>query len=275
MKISIVTPSYNQSDFLPICLRSVAGQSYSDIEHIIVDGGSNDGSVQILDDFKQKEDRIIYTSGPDNGQGDAVNKGFAQATGDIIAWINSDDYYFDENVFGDVVSIFKANPDIDVLYGGLVYVDSHDRMTHVRIPPKYSYSRLTRIAYIVNSNTFYRKKVIERHLIDPDYHFVIDHEYMLRITKDFKPMRTERILACFRVQPEAKTQTMTEKSKNIERSRRDGFHGISTGILYKLFQCYDRIIYRLINMYTDLKYLPLLKDNPPYKKFIRGSKRVL
>ena len=98
-KVSVITPSYNQAEYLPVCLRSVANQSYANVEHIILDGGSTDGTQAILEQFQQSDERLKFSSGPDGGQGDAVNKGFAQASGDIIAWINSDDYYWDENVF--------------------------------------------------------------------------------------------------------------------------------------------------------------------------------
>ena len=79
----------------------------------------------------------------------------------------------------------------------MAYIDSNDELQHVRIPPKYSYKKLTRIAYIENTNTFLRKKVVDKHLINQDYHYVIDHEYMLRVTKEFKASRTKRMLACF------------------------------------------------------------------------------
>lgn len=268
MKISIITPSFNQADYVSTCLASVSGQIYANIEHIVVDGGSTDRTIELLKEFKQKDSRLIYSSAPDEGQGDAVNKGFLNATGDIIAWINSDDYYFDESVFEHVVGLFKSNPDIDIIYGGMAYVDSCDKLHHVRIPPKYNYDLLTRIAYIGNTNAFYRRKVIERHLLDKNYHFVIDHEFMLRITKDFKALRTQKVLACFRVHSNAKTQVMSKKSKDIERIRRNEYHGIRTNLYYRILLYRDRIIYRLRNLYNDYKYLSAVKENPPFKKFI-------
>ena len=191
-KISIVTPSYNQAEYLETCLRSVSNQSYDNVEHIILDGGSTDGSQAILSKFQQSDERLKFTSGPDGGLGDAVNKGFAQATGDIIAWLNSDDYYWDEGIFSYIVDFFERNPKVDIVYGGMGYVDSCDRLTHIRIPPKYNYGLLTRISYIGNTNTFYRRKVIDRHILNDQYHYVIDHEYFLRITKDFNAFRTKK-----------------------------------------------------------------------------------
>lgn len=268
-KISVITPSYNQVEYLETCLRSVAHQSYSNIEHIVVDGGSTDGSQKTLEEYQKRDDRLKFSSGPDKGQGDAVNKGFAQASGDIIAWINSDDYYFDEEVFKFVVEFFDKNPEVDIIYGGMAYVDSKNNLTHIRIPPQYNYGMLTRISYIGNTNTFFRRKVIDKHILDADYHYVIDHEYMLRITKDFTAYRTKRMIACFRVHPDAKTQTLSLAIKNSERLRRDKYHDIKTGIQFRILGFWDRIFYRLSLFYTDYKFIRKWKSNAPFKNFIK------
>jgi glycosyltransferase involved in cell wall biosynthesis len=269
LKISVITPSYNQAPYLITCLKSVSMQTYTDIEHIVIDGGSTDQSIQVLEEFKKDDNRVEFLSETDSGQGDAVNKGFAKASGDIVSWINSDDYYFDKDVFQFVADFFKLNPNIDIIYGGMAYVDSHDDLQHIRIPPRYNYSLLTRISYIGNTNTFFRRKVIERYVLDDEYHFVIDHEYMLRITKEFKAFRTKRMIACFRVHPEAKTQTLSDKSKDIERNRRDLSHNINRGFVHKILQFWSRFLYRLSLAYTDWRFLKLWKNSPPYKGFIK------
>ena len=268
-KISVVTPSYNQANYLETCLRSVSYQSYRNIEHIVVDGGSSDGSQKILEEYQKHDARLHFSSGPDDGQGDAVNKGFSYASGDIIAWINSDDYYFDTEVFKFVVEFFDKNPDIDIIYGGMAYMDDANVLTHVRIPPAYNYAKLTRISYIGNTNTFMRRKVINRHILDPDCHYVIDHEYMLRITKDFKAYRTKRMIACFRVHPEAKTQVLSIAFKDAERLRRNKLHGIKTGIRFKFLVLWDRIFYRLSLLYTDYKFIDKFKNDAPFNKFTK------
>jgi len=268
-KISVVTPSYNQAEYLETCLRSVANQSYSNVEHIILDGGSTDGSQAILGQFQQSDERLKFSSGPDGGLGDAVNKGFAQANGDIIAWINSDDYYWDENVFSYIVDFFDKNPNVDIIYGGMGYVDSFDCLTHIRIPPKYNYGLLTRISYIGNTNTFYRRKVIDRHILNDQYHYVIDHEYMLRITKDFIAFRTKRMIACFRVHPDATTQTMSLEKKNVERLSRNNDHSINTGLKFKLLVFFSRIFYRFSLLYSDWRFLKKFNDNAPFSAFIK------
>jgi len=268
MKISIVTPSYNQAQYLPTCLRSVSLQSYKQVEHIIVDGGSKDGSLDILENIQAKDSRLRFSSGPDRGQGDAVNKGFSLASGDIVVWINSDDFYFSPTVFERVVEQFVSHPEVDVLYGGMAYVDSGNHLLHVRMPPPFDYSLLTRIAYIQNTNAFFRRKVVERHQVDPDYHFVIDHEYMLRVTNEFRTLRMPEMLACFRVHPQAKTQILSAARKNAERIRRDSYHKIARGFGHRFLTFRDRILYRLSLAYTDLRYLHKWRENPPYQVFL-------
>lgn len=268
MKLSIVTPSFNQVQFLGDCLRSVSGQTYPFIEHMVIDGGSTDGSLDLLHNFQARDRRLHFISELDNGQGDAVNKGFSLASGGIVAWINSDDFYFSPTVFEHVVEQFASHPEIDVLYGGMAYVDSGNHLIHVRIPPPFDYPCLTRIAYIGNTNAFYRRKVIERYQVDPDYHFVIDHEYMLRVTKEFRTMRMPEMLACFRVHPQAKTRTLSEVQKNVERSRRDSYHKICPGFGHRLLSYRDRVLYRLNLAYADLRYLHKWRANPPYQNFL-------
>lgn len=115
MKISIITPSYNQGDFIEQTIRSVVeDQSYNNIEYIIIDGGSTDQTIDII---KKYDDKITYwVSEPDGGQTDAINKGVAKATGDVISWLCSDDYY-ESGVFHKLIKAFKENPDVNLVCG--------------------------------------------------------------------------------------------------------------------------------------------------------------
>lgn len=275
MKLSIITPSYNQAPYIGTCLNSVAKQTHVDLEHIVVDGGSTDSTASILLARAERDPRLTFTSERDRGQGDAVNRGFAKATGEVIAWINSDDYYFDDLVFADVVRLFEANPAVDVIYGGMAYVDDSDNLMHVRVPPEFDYGMLTRIAYIGNTNAFVRRTVVERHQINIAHHFVLDHEFMLRVTRDFSTMRTERIIACFRVHPAAKTQTLAKEVKDRERASRDADLGIRRDWTYLVRQLCDRLWFRLALRRSDAALLPQFRKRPPYKAFLESPRRPL
>jgi len=267
MKISIVTPTYNQGRFLPTCIRSVLGQSHWNLEHIIIDGGSTDDTVSVLRAASQDDNRLRYISEPDYGQGSAVNKGFGMVQGDIVGWINSDDFYYANDVFEFVATFFRENPSVDLLYGGLVYVDEKNYVEHIRIPPRFNRDRLVMISYIGNTNAFFRRTIIEKHQTDENCHFVIDHEFMLRVTRDFRVERTPRIIACFRVHNNSKTQLLPDAFKDKERLYRDIKNDIRRGAFSKIRLLIYRIMYKISLYYTDLKYLRGIRKTLPFRTF--------
>jgi glycosyltransferase involved in cell wall biosynthesis len=242
-------------------------QSYRNIEHIVIDGGSTDESINILEYFRINDNRFRYVSEPDNGQGDAVNKGFKLCRGEIIAWLNSDDFYFEEDVFQFIIDFFKNNPEIDIIYGGMAYVDELNKINNIRIPPNFNRELLKMISYIGNTNAFFRRAVIEKHQLESEYHFVIDHEFMLRITSEFTAHRTKKILGCFRVHNLQKTQTLSNAIKDKERTLRDARHGIKRNLNFKIKQLLARLKYRFELYYTDFKLLKKFKYKVPFEKF--------
>jgi len=123
--ISVVTPSFNQGRFLEATMRSVLEQSYPKIEYIVVDGGSTDGSQEII---KQYANRLAWwVSEPDNGQTDAINKGFSRATGEIFAWLNSDDTY-EPGAMAGAVAFLQKNPEVGMVYGDTNFIDAEGRV---------------------------------------------------------------------------------------------------------------------------------------------------
>jgi glycosyltransferase involved in cell wall biosynthesis len=123
-KISIVTPVYNQVQFIERAIRSVVDQNYPNLEYIVVDGGSTDGTLEIIEKYKSRITRFI--SGPDNGLYDALNKGFSMSTGELMAWLNSDDMYHDKSLF-IVAEIFSSDRTIEFLMGHKTTYDENDR----------------------------------------------------------------------------------------------------------------------------------------------------
>ena len=116
--VSVIVPSFNQAEFIKDTITSILVQDYDNIEVLVIDGGSNDGTVDIL---KEYGDSIKWISEPDNGQGDAINKGLQISKGEIIGWLNSDDFYIYRNVVRTVVDYFKNDSSIDILYGDGVW----------------------------------------------------------------------------------------------------------------------------------------------------------
>ena len=132
-KITIVTPSYNQASFIEEALLSVQKQNYPSVEHIVIDGASTDGTVEILKRYGNLSgwEHLRWISEPDQGQSDALNKGFRMATGEIIGWLNSDDRYR-ANCFSYVASAFGQTPDTDVLYGDCTWIDALGNCLQIR-----------------------------------------------------------------------------------------------------------------------------------------------
>jgi glycosyltransferase involved in cell wall biosynthesis len=164
-RISIVTPSYNQGHFIEETIRSVLLQGYSNLEYIVMDGGSKDGTLEIVRKYEHAID--FWTSGPDKGQAEAINKGFARANGDILAWLNSDDVY-EMGVFERVAELFQQLPDTDVISGRCRrwYGDGRDRLVDpsplrtladfLKIKTKWMSGRL-----IIQPEAFFRSKAFE------------------------------------------------------------------------------------------------------------------
>lgn len=137
MKISIVTVSYNSAATIADTLRSVAAQTYTDIEHLIVDGQSSDKTMQVVD--AHSHPKLIFSSESDNGIYDAMNKGVQRATGEIIGILNSDDFYVHENVLNEVATAFSADPTLDVVLGDVDFVKSGDLEKPVRTYRAYGF----------------------------------------------------------------------------------------------------------------------------------------
>jgi glycosyltransferase involved in cell wall biosynthesis len=178
MKFSVVTPSFNQAAFIGRTLASVATQTGVAIEHRVYDGGSTDGTVEILE---QAGASITWSSGRDAGQADAVNKGLRGADGDVIAWLNSDDVYY-PGAFERVARFVEANPQVDVVYGAADHIDTGDRVIEPYPVEPWSLARLEERSFICQPAAFFRRRVVDRHgLLDPRLCYCMDYEYWLRL----------------------------------------------------------------------------------------------
>lgn len=177
MLVSIVTPSYQQARFIERTLESVARQG-GDVEHIVMDGGSTDGTIAILERWR---DRISFSSGRDGGQTAAINVGIARARGEVLAYLNSDDVYYDGAVAA-AVEVFERDPSADVVYGDAVHIDADDRVTGSYPVEDWSLERLKLVCFLCQPAVFFRRRVIERFgPFDAGLHYCMDYEYWLRL----------------------------------------------------------------------------------------------
>ena len=154
MKVSIVTISYNQADFLERTIRSVVEQDYANVEYIIVDPGSIDGSRDIIERYRGRISQVILE--PDQGPADGLNMGFAKATGDIFGFLNSDDILL-PGTLSHVVRFFEARPDVDVMSGHTIIIDEHDRPIRSSYSDRFSLIRYAyEAAVLMQPSTFFR-----------------------------------------------------------------------------------------------------------------------
>jgi len=177
--VSIVTPSFNQAAYLEQALRSVLEQDGVEIEYIVIDGGSTDGSVDLI---KKYASRLTYwVSEKDSGQAEAINKGMQQAHGEIIAWLNSDDYYLPGAVSA-AVRTFEQNPEAVLVYGDMLAVDANGQMiNHLHYRPL-TLEDLLCFEIIGQPAVFMRRAVFEQAGgLDPSYHFLLDHHLWIRM----------------------------------------------------------------------------------------------
>jgi GT2 family glycosyltransferase len=202
--VSIVTPSYNQANFLEQTLGSVLEQEYPRIEYLVVDGASTDGSVEII--RKYANQLAWWFSEKDSGQGEAINKGLARAKGEIIAWLNSDDYYL-PNAISSAVKVFEQHPDVVLVYGDMLAVDETGQRTNVLKYRQLSLEDLLCFQIIGQPAVFFRREVYEKvGGLDTTFHFLLDHHFWIRIAQQGKILYVPQTWAAARYHPQAKNR---------------------------------------------------------------------
>lgn len=208
-KISIVTVSYNQADFIEANIKSVIEQNYPNVEHIIIDAGSTDGTLEIL----KKYDKFLnWTSEPDNGQSDGLNKGFKKASGEIIGWINSDDNLTPGSLH-KIADFFQKNPDEIAVIGDQAIIDEEGNSLRVIKSRAYDFDYLLNHAKgITQNSTFFKRDVFDKiGYLNESLHYAMDTDLFIRIASIKELPYIPEILAEFRMQPNAKTAEGSHK----------------------------------------------------------------
>lgn len=183
--VSIVTPSYNQVEFIEETIKSVVSQDYPLIEYIIMDGGSTDGSVEIIKKYAKKYPFIKWFSEKDNGQSDAINKGLKLCNGDIVAFLNSDDTYYPYTI-KKIVEYFANNKKIDIIYGEGEYIDKDGKEFERYNTLPFSRDLLKYLCFICQPTLFMRREVRERvGWFNEKLHTCLDYEYWIRASRDY------------------------------------------------------------------------------------------
>ena len=248
-KVSIVTISFNQAKFLPETIRSVLGQRYADLEYIMADGGSSDGSIGIIEGFRPQLTQVL--TGPDAGPADALNKGFALATGEIWGVLNSDDTHLPGAVKA-VAEFMAQNPSIDFVSGHCLVTDADGRVLRKTYSDRYS---LRRLAYdgciLLQPATFFRREIFQRtrgfnvaNRISWDSELFIDFGLA-----GARHALLDKCLATYRLHQESITgaNTVETKRQSVRDRNLERYLGRSLLFQDKLWRCYYRYWRKFLN----------------------------
>lgn len=265
--ISIITPSYNQAQFLEATIRSVLGQGYPHIEYILIDGGSSDGSLGIIEKYA---DRLAYwVSESDRGQAEAINKGLQKATGEILAWINSDDLYM-AGAVEEAAQALQHHPEVGMVYGDGLMMDAQGKLLDPHRYRTYNLLDLLCFEVLLQPTVFFRRSVFERvGPLDDQYHLILDHEYWIRIAQLAAILHVPSFWAAERTHHGAKTiaqaGTFVDEAEKLIRQA-EGSPDLGT-----LLRQNHRKVHASLNAFAARRYI----DDAQYGKAVSRLMRTL
>jgi len=240
--VSILTPSFEQGEFIADCIVSVRNQTYVAVEHVICDGGSKDETLDVL---RGSPPNVRWTSEPDRGQAHALNKAFSLSSGDVIGWLNSDDAYFDREAIARAVDILRSRPEIDVVYGHAALVGADNDLLHFLWAPRFNAWLFRYANFIVQPTVFVRRDVLGESLVDERLEFTVDRELWLRLWQEGRQFaRLDRVVAIDRHHGARKSVAMEDvgRQEDYDVSARYGVPGrLRRAVVPKAFRIAARL----------------------------------
>ena len=243
MKISVVTPSFNQGGFLELTMQSVLNQGYPDLEYIVIDGGSSDNSVEIM--RKYQSSLAYWVSEKDRGETEAINKGLKRVTGDIWCYLCSDDTLAAGTLARVVEAFHRTNA--DVVYGNCNFITSAGLVSRVKRPGPFDHTRLLKGNYLYQPSVFLRRSVLDKYgFFDESLHYAMDYEYWLRASQSMRFAYVDEVLSNYRLHLNSKSMSAVTRMMNEARSvqKRYGAGGRADWT-YFMFILWGRHYYRL------------------------------
>lgn len=222
MKISIITPNYNYAQYIGKTIRSVMTQDYDNIEHIIVDDGSTDNSVEIIKDFQTKyPNKIKLIQQENKGQTPALNVALSHVTGDVVCWLNSDDYFFSKDIFTSIISEFENSKNDDAIFGNIAIIDKNDKILRYKKYFNFSFAAGVFVGFgrIMSSNAiFWKKDIMQGIWFNEEFTYSMDADFFSRLLYKKRIKHIDKIIAVFRWHKDAKTYKVKRDKKTIEEA---------------------------------------------------------
>jgi glycosyltransferase involved in cell wall biosynthesis len=257
--VSIITPSYNCGHYIEQTIKSIKNQDYPNIQHIIIDGGSNDNTLEILEKYNEE---ITWISEPDSGMYDAINKGFALAKGDIYTYINTDDIYNSTSVVSSVAEALCNDDSISFTYGHCTFVDSSGNFMYTYKAPRFfkEYSIAFPRGTFAQPTCFWRKDV---HVdFDSSLQYVADSKFFRYLCENFKGKRINKVIAKFKIREDCLTfQNLEDLQKEDSLIYKDK-NQHPTPLRFILFDIFYRVFF--LNFRTNIKRKVLQYKGEPY-----------
>ena len=238
--VSILTPSFNQAQYVTDCVRSIERQDYPELEHVIVDGGSTDGSLQTLRGFESPRCRVIEL--PGSTQAEALNAALANSRGEVIGWLNTDDAFFGTDAVSTAISRLLSAGDGIAVYGDGVITDAGGRvLRHVSVDAR-ELGRLNVVSPLFQPAVFVRRSALAQRFVREDLKVMIDYELWLYLVRRGRFVKVNRVLAIDRDYPTRKTHTTTgAQADDLARFQREyGVRPVESGSPRRLVSAFGR-----------------------------------